>query len=391
MSWRSSSKPILPWPVLALGVVAAAVALIVAFFVEDFSGGGNGGGTPTPEPTPTLPPISGTIGYITPDGNFALMDANGTNQRMLTSDGAATSVTWSPDGSVAALEVGNGAAVAVRGVGPEGTVVFEIDGASLPLWSPSGDKLAVAEDSSLVVYDSSGGLLRTFESATRPEWSPDVASVAFLKLDADGIGVPVVGNLETGEETELAPDITPAEPVYPIAWHPAGSVIAYRNHVYELTTGTTEELSGTAILWTPDGRMLLVAGDFSPADRATPAYLQDAAQGFKDLIGFLIRPSAQDIPAQLFIQKWITWTPDRRSLFYMDPEPSRETVRLYDTVAITQDRRPNVAGEYPHISPDGRTATYMRQDKVWVYPLDESAPFGVAVADGRFPAWQPTP
>ena len=387
---RRAGKPILPWPVLALGVVAAGVALFVAFVVGDGSGGGDGGGgTPTPRPTPTLGTVSGTIGYITPDGDFALMDGNGANQRVLTSDGAATAFAWSPDGSIAAVEFGGGAAH-VAGVNPaDGSVLFDIDGAAQPLWSPDGDRLVVAQDGSLGVFDASGGLQRAFESATRPAWSPDGASIAFLTLDADGKGVPVVASLETGEKTELSPDIVPAEPVYPIAWHPAGSVIAYRNRVYEPSTGTATDLSGTAVLWSPNGRTLLVAGEFVPADNATKGYVLDATQGFKQVIGLSIRPSAQDIPAQLFIQKWTDWTPDGRYLLYMDPEPDRQRIRVYDTIDITQTPHHNIAGERPDISPDGRHLTFMYQGKVWVYALDKSAL--AAVTEGGLPAWRPTP
>ena len=387
---HSANKPILPWPALAVGALVAAAAVIIALFVMDGRGGNGVGGSPTPGPTPTLgPSITGMIGYITPGGDFALMDAYGNNQRSLTSDGAARSVTWSPDGSIAALEVGSGAAVAVRGVGPDGTVAFEIPGASQPHWSPGGDKLAVMQNSTLAVYDPSGDQLRSFDHAALPAWSPGGAALAFLKVADDGQAVPVIGELETGAEEPLAAGIQPAEPVFPIAWHPAGDVIAYRDHLYEPSTGTTTELPGTAVYWSPDGRILLVAGGFIPADNATPGLLLFASQGFEYKIGLSIRPSAEDIPPQLFIQKWTDWTPDGRYLFYLDPEPGRETRRLYDTVAIAQDRRTNIAGERPDVSPDGLTATFMYQDKVWVFPLDASAL--AAVADGGYPAWQPAP
>src|SRR5574341_782264 len=104
---KSSNKPILPWPVLAVGAVIAGVAVVVALLVGG-SGNGDIASTPSPSPTATLGPVAGTIGYITPDGNFALMDGHGGNQQVLTSDGAAKSFAWSPDGSIAAIEMGAG-------------------------------------------------------------------------------------------------------------------------------------------------------------------------------------------------------------------------------------------------------------------------------------------
>ncbi|HET9476931.1 MAG TPA: hypothetical protein VFP63_05545 [Dehalococcoidia bacterium] len=385
---RDSSKPILPWPVLGLGALAAGIAVAVAFLIGD-SGGGSGGGTPTPFPTATLGPVAGTIGYITPDGNFGLMDGNGGNQRALTSDGTAKSFAWAPDGSIAAVELGVGGGVHVSGVKPDGTVVFDIDGGSQPLWSPGGERLAVSLGSGVAVYDAAGSAVRTFEAAQRPTWSSNGSFIAFLKVGADGKVVPVVGEVGTGEERVLSPDIEPADPVFPIAWHPAGTVIAYRTVAYELATGTKIDLPGTAVYWSPNGRTLLVAGEFVPADRATPGLVLDAAQGFKQIIGLSIRPSAEDIPAQLFVQKWTDWTRDGRYLFYMDPEPTREFIRIYDTQAISQEIHRNIAGERPDLSPDGRHAAFMYQGKVWVFPVDASA-LGV-VAEGGYPAWQPTP
>lgn len=89
------------------------------------------------------------------------------------------------------------------------------------------------------------------------------------------------------------------------------------------------------------------------------------------------------------MQKWSDWTGDGRYLFYMDPEPSREFIRVYDTQAISQQIYRNIAGERPDLSPDGANAVFMFQGKVWVFPVDGSAL--VPVAEGSRPVWQPTP
>ncbi len=397
------SKPILPWPVLIVGVSAAGIALLLAFIAGDWSDGdGTPQGSPTQAPTRTLPPIEGRLGYITPDGNFALIDASGGNQRVVTSDGTAKFLAWSPDGLVAAVEFGAGAEAHVAGVRPEdGSFAFDIAGAAQPLWSPPGDRLVVVQGDSLAVYDASGTQVRVFESGTLPTWSPDGASLAFLKVPDDGKALPIIGDLATGQERPLADGIEPAAPVYPIAWHPHGTVIGYRNRLYDLTTGITTDLPGTAVFWSPNGRSLLVAGQFVPSDNATPGLILDATQNFKQTIGLLIRPSAQDIPAQLFIQKWTKWTPDGRYLLYLDPDPGRETIRRYDTQEpVSQDWNRNVAGERPDISESARlssfgpqapygglVATFMYQGKVWVNPLNHAAL--VAVAEGGYPAWRP--
>ncbi len=377
---------------IPVAILLVVLPILASVYITDRLLNDDGSGpSATSSTTPTPRPIeaTGTIGYITPDGNFALMDPNGGNQRLLTQDGNAKSVTWSPDGSVAAIEISAGPAAKVRGVTPDGSVSFEIIGASLPLWSPQGDKLAVAQEDAVSVFDAAGALLLTFEGATLPTWAPDGSALAFLKVGRDGNAIPVIGDLETGGETPLAADIPPAPPEFPIAWHPAGAVVAYRDKLYEPATGNTTSLPGTAVFWSPNGRTLLVAGEYSAADRGTPGMILDASQDFKQIIGLLIRQSAQDIPPQLFIQKWTDWTPDGRYLFYLDPEMGREFIRVYDTEVIGQDIHRNIAGERPDISPDGKFAAFMYQDKVWVFPLDASTL--VAVADGSYPAWQPQP
>lgn len=360
---------------LALGLLGTACLLT--------DGGGGQTSTPTPKPITA----SGTIGYITPDGNFALMNPDGTGQRVLTEDGGATFATWSRDGSIAAVEFGTGSSAKVRGIRPDGSVVFEADG-SAPLWSPLGDRLAVTAATNIHVVDGTGRPLHVFEMGPLPSWAPDGSRLAFLKLGSDGKAVPVIGDFDAGEETPVSDDIAPADPVFPIAWHPGGEVIAYGDRLYELTTGTTRDIPGTAVYWSPDGRVLLVAGEWDETAGATLGMILDASLGFRQTIGLSIRPSTENVPPQLFIQRWTDWTPDGLHLFYLDPEPGRETQRLYNTVyPPSQDRNRNIAGERPDISPDGQHVAFMYKGSVWVEPLDASTL--VAVAEGGFPAWQP--
>jgi hypothetical protein len=385
-----------------VAAAAAVTAVLVTFIAFDSGGDGTPEGSPTPAPAPTLPPIAGTLGYITHDSNFALIEANGGNQRVLTFDGAAKLFAWSPDGSLAAVEFSTGTPTHVAGIKPEdGAIAFDIPGAAQPLWSQAGDRLVVTVGDSLVVYDTAGARHRVFERGTLPTWSPDSSSLAFVKVDSDGKGLPVIGDLATGQEHPLAAEIESADPVYPIAWHPSGTIIAYRNRIYDLTTGSTTDLPGTAVFWSPNGRTLLVAGEFVPSDNATRGLILDATQDYRQTIGLSIHPSTQDVPPQLFIQKWTEWTPDGRYLLYLDPDPGRETIRKYDTQQpVSQDWDRNIAGERPDIAESahlasfdsraaygGLVATFMYQGKVWVYPLNGASL--EAVAEGGYPAWRP--
>lgn len=383
---RSASKPILPWPVLLAGLAVAGVALLATFILID---DGSGPAAPTLAPTPTLAPgIQGTLGYITPDGNFALIDAYGGSHRPLTTNGGVTAFAWAPNGSLVAVVEGSAAAATVIGLHPDGTEALSIAGSSDPLWSPGSDALAVSQGANLAVYDVVGNQVRTFENAALGAWSPDGTSLAFLKLAGDGLAVPVIASLGDGSETPLSADIQPAEPVFPIAWHPSGGQVAYRDRLYVLSSENTADLPGTAVQWSPDGRMLLVAGRFDATANATSGLLLDVTRDMEQTIGIYIRPSAYEIPPQLFIQKWTDWTPDGRYFLYLDPEPGRETARVFQTLyPPTQDRDRNIAGEFPDISPDGTYSVFTYQEKVWVMPLDKSVL--VTIADGRLPAWQP--
>jgi hypothetical protein len=178
-----------------------ALALVAVLLFAAACGDGGSDSTPSPSPSPSPRPLTatGTIGYITPQGDFALMDANGSNQRAITQDGGVTAFSWSPDGTAAASN---------SGIGSDGSwwssslTVREFEarwvGSALV---PTGDRLALNQG-----RDRDRRI--AMETRLR-EWRPAkpgrrTARLAFIKLGADGTGVPVIGDIAIGTETPLA-------------------------------------------------------------------------------------------------------------------------------------------------------------------------------------------
>jgi hypothetical protein len=82
----------------------------------------------------------------------------------------------------------------------------------------------------------------------------------------------------------------------------------------------------------------------------------------------------------------------------MDPAVGFTRVRIYDTIELRQEPLPDIGGERPNISPDGKTVAFTYQGQIWVLAFtDQDIPgeFAlsvsalVAVAQGSAPAWQP--
>ncbi len=346
--------------------------------------------TPTQPPASSPSPItaSGKVAYINTDGNLALMNPDGSGVEALTDGGGIEGLRWSPDGSLIAVEGGEGAGFGLRVIGADGGLSFELGDASTPVWSPLGDRLVVSEGSSIAVYDLGGSRLLEVPNATGAEWSPDGKTLAFLRPEevAGGKAVPLLVDVSSGQERPLSDQIEADEPIYPILWHPAGELIAYRDSLYDPATGEKEDLPGVASFWSPDGRLLLVTLGFDAQNNSTTAHLLDFSQG-QPIIGLEVRPTAEVTPAWLYIHRWTAWSPDSRYLVYIDPDPFRPRVRIYDTVAVTQDILRDIKGERPSVSPDGRHAAFMFEGKVWILALDGSVLQDVS--EGSYPAWQP--
>jgi len=365
--------------------------LALAAVVTACDGAGDGGGAPTSSPaTATLAPskqvtATGKIFFVASDGNLASINPDGTGDQRVTESASVAAFEFSAAGSIA-LEINGDPDSTVRVIDAAGQQLFEVAEASDPLWSPSGSQIVVARRSDLLVLDAAGQEVLTIRNATRPAWSPDGGSLAIIKLNNDGSGVPFIVEISTGKEAGLDETAEPHDPVFPLAWHPAGAIIAYRDTVYDISSGTAAPLPGRAVSFSPDGRMLLVALSPEPGATGTPARLLDMTQNARPIIGLDIRPAPDDTSPWLYIQLWTDWSRDGR-LLYMDPDPARPRARIYDTVAITQKTYKDIAGERPRISPDGTHATFTYNGKVWVFALDGSVL--ADIAGGSSPNWQP--
>jgi dipeptidyl aminopeptidase/acylaminoacyl peptidase len=373
-------------------IVSAIVLAVVAFPMA--SSCGDGGTSTVGTTTPTFGPVGtittgGLLAFIGSDGNLTLINPDGSGMEAITEGGGVQHYEWSPDGSLIAVQRQDGDATRVEVVRAGGEAVFDIPGAAAPLWSPPGDRLLVAQGDGLDVVDSSGQAVLSIPSAVLPDWASDGTAIAFIRTSGGGKGVPMVINMASGEERALDAAITPDEAIFPVLWHPGGTVIGFRNALYEPANGTKTDLPGPLAYFSPDGRLALVILGPDPTVTGRPARLLDLTQGAKEIIGLDVRPAPDETPPWLFISRWTDWSREGRLLFYMDPDELRPRVRVYDTVAITQDAYRNIRGENPDLSPDGSVAAFQYEGKVWVFALDASAL--VPLVEGSLPAWQPVP
>jgi WD40 repeat protein len=317
--------------VAAVGV-AALLPLACGGGSDD--GAGSTGGTASPTPASALT-ATGEIAFVDANHNLAIVEADSRAKRTLTDGGGVESVSWSPDGSRLAL-VGE---FGVRVLAAGGDTAFEMEGATHPVWSPQGELLAVVDGNSVGVYDMGGSRVLEVPDAATGAWSPGGETLAVSRQAAEG-GVPILVDVISGEERPLSDQILSDREVFPMTWEPSGVSVAYRDGLYDAVTGERENLPGSPVYWSPDGRRLLVTLDFDPQSKSTAAQLLVAADDWRPVIGLDIRESADDTPPWQYIQRWTAWTADSRYLIYLDPDPNRLRVRIYDTVEVRMGAGP---------------------------------------------------
>lgn len=370
---------------LAAGFCDRSLALIPLFALLLIASCG-GNSDDLASVSPSSPPVllgSARIFYINSDGDLAVAASNGLEAFALTDGGGVQDYSRSPDGSLIAIEKVLDSSSAIFVISPDGSAVFEHPGVRHPLWSPDGSYIAVEGDEAVLVLDLSGAVVRTISGGALAEWSPDSSLLAVLKLNG-GTGIPVVVRIDTGAETPLSPEDAPQSATSPIAWQPAGAVIAYRDKLYDLGSGVERSLPGVAVEWSPDGRLLMVALPEPGIGDTTVFRLLDATQDFKEKIGFELQASEGTV-GTFFIQDLTAWSSDGRLLVFLDPTSGRERVRIYDTVQVTQEIHRGVHGERPDIAPDASAIAFMNEGKVWVLSMDGSSLN--SIVDGGEPLW----
>jgi Tol biopolymer transport system component len=366
-------------------MTVTAICVIVAACDER---AGSPTGTPTDDPVPSgTITATGKIMFISAGGDLTLINPDGSSPQPVTQGGGIKTWSWSADGSLIAFERSVSGASVVEVIRPDGAAVFELPGASAPVWSPPGNRLLVTRGDGLEAVDAAGQSVRSIATAIRGDWSPDGTSLAFIRTTGDGLGIPMIMNLQDGNEQPLDAAIAPGETFYRVLWHPAGEVLAYRDALYEPATGAKTTLPGIVAFFSPDGRTALVTLGPDPTVDGTPARLLDLNAGYMPIIGLDVRPAPDGTPPWLYIDRWTGWSPSGRLLIYLDPDATRPRVRLYDTAGPQQQIYRNIRGETPEFAADGRFVTFTYEGKVWVFPIDASAL--VAIVEGSLPKWQP--
>ncbi|PNY34458.1 hypothetical protein C2E31_23265 [Rhodopirellula baltica] len=148
-------------------------------------------------------------------------------------------------------------------------------------WSPDGSMIASGSDSGLVLlWNDRGAIERRFHRHESPvlkiQWSPDGKQIA----SADQSGQVLVWNVQTLERLTLFRGLESRVPaaglsrgdaaVRGLSWHPAGRRLAFSNEQGEVFSGDCmtgksdlimqSEHPSRALLWSRDGRFLVIAG-----------------------------------------------------------------------------------------------------------------------------------
>ena len=248
----------------------------------------------------SAPPRNGLIAVSGGHGIY-LIDAQGAGAKVWKVPGTVDmgAPTWSPDGSLLAVDGWDDSGSIVYTIRPDGTDRrLVLKNAWSPSWSPDGTRLVVVRNGGggavLVTVRADGSdhsssrSTGTTDGAIDPVWSPDGKWIAFV----GGEGQVNVVSPDGGEKGYRRID----DSGWNLAWSPDGSKLAfetaekangYRQEtvVLDLATGRRTTLPSrpnhpiSALAWSPDGKRLA----FLRADRCRRAAAATAAARCRDL------------------------------------------------------------------------------------------------------------
>jgi hypothetical protein len=221
------------------------------------------------------PPPSNDISQIAfavwPNGGIQVIDADGTNGRLLTTLEGDWGPTWSPDGTQIAFsrrQASFAGDIYVMNADGSGLKRLTDDGSNdaNPAWSPDGSKIAFERNGAIYVMNADGSAVQPLTSGGSdfdPTWSPDGSRIAFgsSRKGANAIYVMASDGTAIHQITSgLVNDYHPS-------WSPDGQRIAFQRvdstfwGIYLINpdgTGQTKlTLFGQTPSWSHDSRVIV--------------------------------------------------------------------------------------------------------------------------------------
>ena len=229
-------------------------------------------------PPPPLTRDLSKIAFASPDGGIQVIDADGTNGRVLTGGEGDFSPAWSPDGTkIAFNRIYDGPFGSTRDI-----YVINADGSGLkqltpdasndsdPAWSPNGSEIAYGRDGAIYVMNADGSGVRALTSRgtdSHPTWSPDGSRIAFASSRNGTNAIYVMASDGTGIRQITSDTMEDRHPM----WSPDGQQIAFERvdagvgaiHLVRPDgTGLTKlTLSGSTPSWSPESRVIAFVQD----------------------------------------------------------------------------------------------------------------------------------
>jgi TolB protein len=226
-----------------------------------------------------FPGKNGKIAFATDrSGVFELyvMNADGSAQTPLLSNGnhplRGVQPAWSPDGRKIAFKTDAATIAVVDANGSNARIVASAGVSDWPSWSPDSTKLALNGNgfSDIYTVNADGSGLRFVASGLTPEWSPNGREIAF-----GGRGVPGIYTVKPdGTDLRRLTDRIDDAP----SWSPDGQRLTFERVQggYDvmtmsrdgtgITNVTNSPIDETDPSWSPDGRRITFDGNASSSD-----------------------------------------------------------------------------------------------------------------------------